>query len=91
MHCKVHRPLRVLTCVANDLFVWKQSLVAHAGATFTIWNYQICSVLILRHCWRLHTPLGAATAAAEPGLEEVELEEEASPPASEEEAPITLP
>ncbi len=90
MHWTVHRPLRVLTCVANDLLVWKHSLVAQAGATFTIWNDQICTVLILRHCW-LHTrqarrALGAASAAAEPGLEE-----EASPPASEEEAPITSP
>ena len=58
MHCRVHRPLRVLTCVANDLLVWKHSLVAHAGATFTIWHDQFCAVLILRHCWRLHTRLG---------------------------------
>ncbi len=44
--------------LANDLLVWKHSLVAHAGATFTIWNDQFCAVLILRPCWRLHTCLG---------------------------------
>ncbi len=50
-----HWPHRVLMCIANDLLVWKHSLVAYAGATFTIFNNQFCAVLILRHCWHLHT------------------------------------
>jgi hypothetical protein len=60
MHCRsiFHRPLRVLTCVANDLLGWKHSLVTRAGATFTIWNDQLCAVLVLRHCWRMHMHLG---------------------------------
>jgi hypothetical protein len=89
MHCRVHRPLRVLMCVANDLLVWKHSLVAH-GATLappspsgTIKSALSSSSDTVGACTRA---LGAATAAAEPGLEE-----EASPPASEEETPITLP
>ena len=86
MHWRVHRPLRVLTCVANDLLVWKHSLVAHAGATFTIWNNQICaaSFSLADTAGACTRALGAASAAGEPGWEE-----EASPPASEEEAPIT--
>jgi hypothetical protein len=56
VHCRVN--LRVLTCVANDLPVWKHSLVAHAGVTFTIWKDRFCAVLILRHCWGRHTRLG---------------------------------
>ncbi len=58
MHSRVHRSLRVLTCVANDLLVWKNLLVCPAGATFTIWKDQFSTILILRHCWHLHTRLG---------------------------------
>jgi hypothetical protein len=52
-----HTPLRVLTCIASELLIWKHSLVARAGATLTIWNDQFCAVLILRNYWRRHTRL----------------------------------
>jgi hypothetical protein len=79
---KLMGPLRVLTrTFLKDSFFLEAVTSTPTDDEAPVWNDQFCAFLSSgTRAW------GAATAAAGPGLEE-----EASPPASEEEEPIAFP